>query len=235
MFKLLRTFLRHYHQLAVIASLGFATLVCLGLLVLRMAHTHDFSNYGLVWNLALAWLPAISALLAYNLHKQPSWLNWVKVAGCVAVWLLFLPNAPYLITDIMHLRPQPEIPFWYDLILYVAFGWTGCFLGLVSLLLIQEIVRKAAGTLTSWLFVLGVLGLNSFGIYLGRFLRWNSWDVIVNPLPLFSEIAQQVRHPLAHFQTVVFSALFTVFFLAVYLMLVAVTHFRQEAQTTPRP
>ncbi len=232
MFKLFRTFLRHYRQLAVIASLGFATLMCLGLLILRMVHTHDFSTHGLVWNLGLAWLPALSALLAYNYHKQPSWLNWVRVSICVAVWLLFLPNAPYLITDIMYLQPQPGIPFWYDLILYVAFAWTGCFLGLVSLLLIQEIVRKAAGTLASWLFVLGALGLNSFGVYLGRFLRWNSWDVIVNPLPLFSQIAQQVRHPLAHFQTVVFSALFTVFFLAVYLMLVALTHFRQEAQTT---
>jgi uncharacterized membrane protein len=234
MFKPLRAIVRHYRQLAVIASLAFATLMCLGLLVLRVAHTHSFGNVGLVWNLALAWLPTISALLAYNFHKQPSWLNWVRVSACVVVWLLFLPNAPYLITDIMHMRPQPDIPFWYDLILYVAFAWTGCFLGLVSLLLIQEIVRKAAGALASWIFILGVLGLNGFGVYLGRFLRWNSWDVIVNPLALFSEIAQQVRHPLAHFQTVVFSVLFSCFFLAVYLMLVAVMNFRQEAQATRR-
>jgi uncharacterized membrane protein len=227
----LGTFFRHYRQLAVIGSLVFATGVCLGLFVLRMVHTHSFFDWGLIWNLFLAWLPALSALAAYNLRQKGSVIRWIMASGFVLVWLLFLPNAPYLITDIMSLQPQPEIPYWFDLILYVAFAWTGCFLGLVSLLLIQEVVRQAAGALASWLFILGVLALNSFGIYLGRFLRWNSWDVILNPWPLFTEIAQQVRHPLAHFQTVVFSALFTFFFLAAYLMLVAVTRFQGELQT----
>ena len=224
-------FFRHYRQLAVIGSLLFGTCVCLGLFALRMARIHSFFDGGMIWNLFLAWLPALSALAAYNLRQTHSVLRWITISGFVLVWLLFLPNAPYLITDIMHLQPRPEIPYWFDLILYVAFAWTGSFLGLVSLLLIQEVVRHAAGALASWLFILGVLALNSFGIYLGRFLRWNSWDVIVNPLPLFTEIAQQVRHPVAHFQTVVFSVLFTFFFLAAYLMLVAVTRFHAELQT----
>lgn len=230
MFKLLRMFFRHSRQLAVIASLVFSTLLCLGLFTLRMAHVHSFDYIGLLWNLVLAWLPAISALVAYNLSKQHSRLNWVMVFGCGLVWLLFLPNAPYLITDIMHLHPQAEIPFWYDLILFVAFAWTGLFLGLVSLVLIQEIVRKTAGSLVSWLFTLSVLGLTSFGVYLGRFLRWNSWDVFLNPWPLLADIADRIRHPLAHFQTLVFSVLFAFFFLAMYLMLVALIQFRQEIQ-----
>jgi len=134
------------------------------------------------------------------------------------------------VTDLIHLRPQSDAPYWYDLILLVAFAWTGFFLGLVSLSLMQEIIRKVAGSVASWLFALGALALSSFGIYLGRFLRWNSWDVFLNPLRLLGDVAEQLRHPLAHFQTVVFSALFAFFFVAMYLTLVALTHFQHEVR-----
>jgi uncharacterized membrane protein len=146
------------------------------------------------------------------------------------MWLLFLPNAPYLVTDLIHLRPHEDAPFWFDLIMLSAFAWTGFFLGLVSLILMQEVIRKAAGTIASWLFVFAALGLSSFGIYLGRFLRWNSWDVFFNPLQLLADIAVRLRHPLANLQTYAFSILFGLFFLSVYLMVVAMSHLRQEAQ-----
>jgi hypothetical protein len=96
-FRLSRSFVRHYRQLAVIGSLVFATLVCVGLFVMRMAHTRDFTYIGLPWNLFLAWIPAISALVAYNSAKQRSWLSWLVVPAGAFFWLLFLPNAPYLV------------------------------------------------------------------------------------------------------------------------------------------
>lgn len=226
----LRTLFRHYRQLAVIASLVFTTLVCTGLLVLRIAYSHRATYLWLMWNLFLAWLPTIGALIAYNVYKTQSWLKWLVASLCSLVWLIFFPNALYLVTDLIHLHPQSDAPFWFDLILLVAFAWTGFFLGLVSLSLMQEVVRKVAGTITSWLFALGVLGLSSFGIYLGRFLRWNSWDVFLNPLRLLGDVAEQVRHPLAHSQTLVFSMLFAFFFVAMYLTLMALMHFRHEAQ-----
>lgn len=230
MFKSVRAFFQQYRQLAVIASLVFATLVCLGLYVLRAVRTHNLAYSFLVWNLFLAWLPLICALVSYNFYRRHACLSWPLVLGSALTWLIFLPNAPYLVTDLMHLQPQPDAPYWYDLILFVAFAWTGFFLGLVSLFLMQEMVRRVAGGTASWVFALGVLGVSSFGIYLGRFLRWNSWDVLVNPLQLLADIFERARHPLAHAQTLVFSALFAFFFLAAYLMLVAMTHFRQEAQ-----
>jgi uncharacterized membrane protein len=226
----LRTFFRHYRQLAVIASLIFATLVCIGLLVLRIAYSHRSTYSWLMWNLFLAWLPAFSALVAYDVYKKQSWLKWLVAPLCALVWLIFFPNALYLVTDLIHLHPQSDAPFWFDLILLVAFAWTGFFLGLISLSLMQEILRRMVGTVVSWLFALGVLALSSFGIYLGRFLRWNSWDVFFNPLRLLGDVAEQVRHPLQHFQTLVFSSLFAFFFVAMYLTLMAVTHFRHEAQ-----
>lgn len=228
MFKLLRTFFRHYRQLAIIGSLIFATALCAALLVMRVVHSHSFGYMGLGWNLFLAWLPMLSSLMAYNLYKRQSHISWLMVAGCAVVWLIFFPNAPYLMTDIVHLQPQADAPFWYDLIVVTAFAWTGFFLGLVSLFLMQALVRKAAGTVASWVFAFGVLGLTGFGIYLGRFLGWNSWDVFMNPKPLLVDIFEQVRHPLAHFQALVFSMLFSLFFVSAYLMLVAVTQFQRE-------
>lgn len=230
MSKRLRPFLRHRRQLAVVASLAFATAVCVALLVPRAVYSQSVTHLGLVWNLFLAWLPMLSALAAYNLHQNHSRLSWLVIAVCSCVWLLFFPNAPYILTDILHLQPRENIPIWYDLIVLVAFAWTGTFLGLASLFLMQKLVHKTVGPLASWLFALGVLGLSGFGVYLGRFPRWNSWDVLVNPMSLLADIWQRIRHPLVHKQTFVFSLLFSLFFISTYLMLVAISQFQQETQ-----
>src|SRR5689334_19514309 len=126
-----------YRQLAVLAALGFATAICAVLFVLRVVYTHDIDHRGLIWNLFLAWLPMLSALVAYNLSAQRSHLSWFVIVPCALFWLLFFPNAPYLVTDLIHLQPQENVPFWYDLIMLNTFVWTGFFLGLVSLFLMQ--------------------------------------------------------------------------------------------------
>ncbi|MBN1427472.1 MAG: DUF1361 domain-containing protein [Anaerolineae bacterium] len=233
MFTFLHICLRHHHrQLAVIASLAFASTVCVVLLALRIIHTRGFIHVYLLWNLFLAWLPMICSLAAYNIYKRRSRLSWLVVVSCALVWLLFFPNAPYLLTDLIHLRPQENIPFWFDLILIVAFAWTGFFLGLISLFLMQALVRKAMGAIAGWTFAVGVLGVSGFGIYLGRFLRWNSWDVIVNPHLVLIDIVQQLRHPVANWHTLAFSVLFSIFLIATYLILMSVTHLSVETDYT---
>jgi uncharacterized membrane protein len=226
--QLSAAFATYRTQLAVLASLGFATLFCLGLLVLRDWHYRRGAQHWLIWNLFLAWLPLLGALAAYNLHDLPTRLRWLPVLGFATLWLLFLPNAPYLVTDIIHLKPYAPVPLWYDLITLVAFAWTGSFLGLVSLFLMQELVRRTIGRTASWLFVAGVLLLNGFGIYFGRFLRWNSWDVVYRPKGLLWELAEGLLHPLEHMQTLAFAGLFTLLFSAVYLMLLSFTHLQLE-------
>ncbi len=211
-----------------IASLLFSTAVCAASLVLRVAYSHSLIHIGLLWNLFLAWLPLLSALAAYNFYSRHSRLRWLAVTACTFIWLIFFPNAPYITTDIIHLQPQENVPLWYDLIMIVAFAWTGLFLGLVSLYLMQSIVQTAAGTTAGWLFALGALCLSGFGVYLGRFLGWNSWDVLLSPLSLVASIWSRLRHPFANFQTYVFSALFSLFFISTYFMLTAITHFQRE-------
>ncbi len=226
----LASFASYHRQFAVLASLSFATALCLGLLVVRAWHYHSSPQRWLVWNLFLAWLPALGAFAAYNLKHLPSRLRWLPIIGFSVLWLLFLPNAAYLITDIIHLRSQPPVPLWYDLITLVSFAWTGSFLGLVSLLLMQELVRQTAGRAASWLFVLGVMVLNGFGVYFGRFLRWNSWDALFRPAWVFNEMLEGLLNPFEHLHIIAFAGLFTLLFSAVYLMVLSFTHLHLEHQ-----
>lgn len=218
----------YHRQFTVLASLGFATALCLGLIALRAWRYHDAQSW-LVWNLFLAWLPALGAFAAYNLNYWSTRFRWLPIIGLSALWLLFLPNAPYLITDIIHLKSHHGVPLWYDLILLVSFAWTGSFLGLVSLFLMQMLVRRKAGNAASWVFALGALALNGFGIYFGRFLRWNSWDVLFRPANLINDLLEGLFHPFEHLQTIAFAGLFTLLFSAVYLMLLSFTQLQLES------
>ena len=221
-------FAKHQQQIFVLASLSFSTALCLGLLVLRAWHYQGSIQKWLVWNLFLAWLPTLGAFAAFNLHHLPTRLRWLPTFGFALLWLLFLPNAPYLITDIIHLKQTSNVPLWYDLITLVAFAWTGSFLGLVSLFLMQELVRRSVGRAASWLFVVGVLLLNGFGVYFGRFLRWNSWDALFRPTSLMNNLLDGIQHPFEHMQTLAFAGLFTLLFTAVYLMMLSFTHLHLE-------
>ncbi|MBN1248116.1 MAG: DUF1361 domain-containing protein [Anaerolineae bacterium] len=230
----------YYRQLTLVASLIFATVVCAGLLALRMAYTRGLMYVGLLWNLFLAWLPLVSSLAAYNLYRRWYSLTTILVLASALIWLLFFPNAPYLLTDLMHLKAS-DVPLWYDLILLVAFAWTGSFLGHVSLYLMQCVVQRVVGPLLSWVFALGTLGLGSLGIYLGRFLRWNSWDIFTRPGEILTDIWEFIRHPFAHLEVIAFSVLFYLFLVASYWMLVTLTQFAREQpanetpQRLPRP
>ncbi len=107
-------FLRNNRQLALIASLILATALCLAMLALRIADAKNLTYGGLAWDLFLAWLPALSSLAAYNLYKKRSCFNWVIIVPCALIWLLFFPNAPYLLTDVAPLRPLGDALYWYD-------------------------------------------------------------------------------------------------------------------------
>jgi uncharacterized membrane protein len=222
--------LRTSRQFGVVASLAFASLVCVVLVAARIAYTDSGTYIGLIWNLFLAWVPLWIALLADRSYRRVARFSWPLVVICAFLWLLFLPNAPYLLTDVALLRQRGGIPLWYDLILVLGFAWTGTVLGLASLYLMQRIVRHAAGATVSWLFVLVVVGLSGFGVYLGRFPRWNSWDLFTSPLDLLGHIWEQVSNPLANWQVFAFSGLFALLFISFYLVFVAMTHWPVDPQ-----
>lgn len=217
------------NALVAFASLAFASAVSVGMQLARIVYSHAFSHTGLVWNLILAWIPFIYAFIAYRLHRA-KWRNSPLIFGCVVIWLLFLPNAPYLLTDLIHLYQRDHIPLWYDLIMLLWFAWTGFLLGFVSLYLMQHIIADSFGSLAGWLFAIVSLGLSAFGVYLGRFLRWNSWDVIRHPIGLFFDIYDRFRHPFAHFRTHVFWFLLALFLICIYVTLSTFAHLHYEPE-----
>jgi len=166
---------------------------CTTLFMVRYLRT-DVVRFGfLPWNLFLAWVPFVCALIISALSRRG---NALLVVPMCIVWLLFLPNAPYLITDLVHLGPVREAPFWFDVLLLASFAINGLLLGFASLAMVQQSVRRRWGPVWGWLLAFVALGLCGYGIYLGRFLRWNSWDVLDSPGMLVREVGA-LRDPLA--------------------------------------
>ena len=224
--KLYQTLVRHKYKLAVFVLLALSSATCITLVGARVAYSDSGRYTGLVWNLFLAWIPFVLAYVAYALSWRRA-LIYLVIPIFAFLWLIFFPNAPYLITDLQHLREGvSEAPLWFDVILLIWFSWTGLLLGVVSLYLMQEIVKRVFGKFFGWLMVLSVSILGSIGVYLGRFLRWNSWDLIHMP----KEILRDAWYLLRSFNLSAagFVGLFTVFFLFVYLTLYAFGHLHQE-------
>lgn len=171
------------NKVRIVLALLLASGLSVAMLAVRILYSDHLTYIFLVWNLVLAWLPFALALLAYQV-RQRTWLM-LPLSG---LWLLFLPNAPYLITDIMHLRNSSTVPGWYDAIMLFSFALTGLLLGFLSLYLMQSLVVRRFGWRLGWLFVAVMSGLSSLGVYMGRFLRWNSWDIFTDPVSLFHSL-----------------------------------------------
>jgi uncharacterized membrane protein len=204
-------------------ALTFASAISVGVVFARIVWTGNL-NYGcLIWNLFLAWLPLVFALLASDHYKDGA-RQTLRFAGFALAWLLFFPNAPYIFTDLIHLTTRFYMHFWVDLVLILMCAVTGLVLGFLSLYLMQSVVARMFGRVASWLFIAVATGLGSFGIFLGRFLRFNSWDVLTKPTKLYHDVGMWTTHPAYYPASFAFPALFAAFLFIAYLMLYALTH-----------
>ena len=227
--KLKNSAYRNRYNLAVFILLNMACAVCIMLVAARVAYSDNTRHVGLIWNLFLAWIPFI---LAYFLHMV-SWkrvLLYISIPIVAFLWLIFFPNAPYMLTDLQDLaRTNVGAPLWYDVLIVVWCSWTGTLLGVISLYLMQDIVIRTFGRVTGWVFVLVISSLSSFGIYIGRFVRLNSWDILQDPAETAMNILGLVIDP--SMRLAAFTFLYTFFFLFIFLLLYSFSHMLQE-QTT---
>jgi uncharacterized membrane protein len=205
-------------RLAALGALGLLSVFTLVTIGVRVAYTGTSVHAGIAWNLVLAWIPLALALLVYDRARAGAAHSKLLALG--ALWLLFFPNAPYIVTDLKHIHGGASVPVWYDVVLLSSAAWTGLVLGFLSLYLIQAVVRRSLGPTVAWAFVAVTLALTSFGIYIGRFLRLNSWDVFVQP-QAFAGVFRAIADPLAHPRTVAVTILFTAFLGATYLVFYA--------------
>jgi len=175
--------------------LGFLTVACFGFSVFRTLLSDDAELLPrLNWNLFLAFMPwLLSSFLILNPNYQK---NKIIVVTLLFFWLLFFPNAPYILTDLIHLEGKKNVELWFDLILILSFAWTGLLFGLLSLMDIEKILRKTLSKNWVNFIVSFLLFIGSFGIYLGRFLRWNSWDIIREPFGLLLDIGYIILNPI---------------------------------------
>ncbi|MBC8155859.1 MAG: DUF1361 domain-containing protein, partial [Bacteroidetes bacterium] len=150
----------------------------------------------LIWNLTLAWFPLGVVMILLDLRRARLASRWV-MAGALAMWLAFLPNAPYIITDLFHIQHINESLLWFDTLTIFIFAMTGLLLGLYSTALVHRLIDPLAGRPLAWALMLGCQMLSGFGIYLGRFGRWNSWQVMTHPFRLLRAITQAIQEPLA--------------------------------------
>jgi len=199
-------------NLLVFLALSTVSVLGVGMVGARYWRTGDLVFLFLVWNLFLAWIPLGTAGVAAALPNRP-----IAQAICGAWWLLFFPNAPYLVTDLMHLSYLGGHLLWFDTLMFATFALTGLVVGYVSLRLMQGIVARYLGVVGSWAFVVGALLLSSYGIYIGRFLRWNSWDLFVSPLSL----ARDMAGSLFELRTFTVTMSLAVLFIGTYAVLVA--------------
>lgn len=212
-------------------ALSFASLVSVTLVVARIAWTGNPRYAFLIWNLFLAWLPMIFVVLARERQKPGTNPGWRFIAFASA-WLLFFPNAPYIFTDLVHLNRQFYQHFWVDLVLILTCALTGLVIGFVSLYLMQSSVRRMAGAAASWIFIAAIAGLSGFGICLGRFLRLNSWDVLLRPGRLVQRLGEWIGSTIDSPIAIALPVLFGAFLFTAYLMLYALTHLSQAQLQT---
>ena len=199
-----------FYPLALSGALACAVLA----MRIRLSHSPDYIF--MVWNLFLAWVPYVWSLAAASSRRNAP-AAWWRLILPGALWLLFFPNAAYLVTDFIHLRPREPIPLWFDVGMLAVFAWNGCFLAVASLRTMQALVAAYLGGAASWLFVATVIGLDGLGIYLGRFLRWNSWDLFLDPHGVLSDAAAIIAHPIANRQATGVIGLFGVLLLVCYV------------------
>ncbi len=221
------TWFRVRLHLSVALALSMAT--SLGLLFVRFAATGRFGFRFLVWNLFLAAIPFPMALVAGALVGARHALAAVPP---LIGWMLFLPNAPYLVTDILHLR-RSDAPLWYDALLYGSFAVSGILLCFGSVALVHVAVRSRAGSVAGWTLAMSCLLLSGFGVYLGRVERWNSWNFWQTPRSLARSILEPVQNPLSNTRTIGFTVIYGAFLCVSYVTLAAIGAVLRELVTAP--
>ncbi|HTF06085.1 MAG TPA: DUF1361 domain-containing protein [Bacteroidia bacterium] len=170
---------------------------CFALSILRCVLSGTGSFLFLNWNLFLAGLPLLfSRIILYNDNITKG-----KILFLLPMWLLFFPNAPYILTDLFHLGNTKSMPKWFDLLMILSFAWAGLYAGFKSLQDIQRMLVKFMSEQRAMIVIALLLFTAAFGVYIGRFERWNSWDLLVHPFSVAGDVVEKFTDPFSHPRT----------------------------------
>jgi uncharacterized membrane protein len=172
--------------------------------ILRLSVTSKSVFQFMLWNLFLAFIPWFIATILYTKRIR----NIIAFILLVIIWLAFFPNAPYVLTDIIHIGVRRSVPIWFDLIMLLSYGFAGILYGFISLKMIENHAALIYKLKYSWIISVILIYISCFGVYLGRFLRWNSWDLFTNLDDVMKDVIQRVANPFDYHTTWVFTILF---------------------------
>lgn len=223
---------RSQFMLALVAS----TLISVGLFWYGAWRNHSLEFGYLVWNLFLAWLPLVFAVRLVSILRRKLWSSWEGL-GLSLLWLVFLPNSFYMISDFIHLQDVQRVDVLYDTFMFTAFIYTGVALGFSSLYLIHLQLRRRLSAEAAAGWVAATLFICSAAVYVGRDLRWNSWDVLTNPGGLLFDISDRLQHPAAYPQMLVTIITFFILLSSMYSLLwrgTRLVSWTRPVETTPR-
>jgi uncharacterized membrane protein len=204
-------------------SVGFSFL----LYAFRVWYTGSFLFLFIPWNLFLAWLPLFFSSMINDTQFS------LRNVMLFSLWLLFFPNSPYLITDLFHLQERAGVPLYYDLVLLFMAAWNGLLMGLFSLRNIEQLLLKRFAVLKVKLITVSLFVLCGFGIYLGRYDRYNSWHLVTQPFDLMEGIVSKLISPASHPRVWAVTILFAVVLLLIYETLKKMpAHFSEQASVS---
>lgn len=203
--------------------LGIFSLLCISMVLFRIMYADSLRYLWMIWNLFLAWVPLFFVLVLRRSESMRK--STIRSSLLLLSWLVFFPNAPYILTDLFHLLQVSNMSLWYDLLLILSFAWTGLLTGFVSLIEIQVFFTEKFGKTISWFVTIIALMLGSFGVYLGRFGRFNSWEVITNPFELTHEIILMIINPMDYQRMYAMTFLLSCFLILSYLTVFVLINF----------
>ena len=189
---------------------------CVSLLAVRFWYAGNTTYGFMAWNMILALIPLAGAVWFRAAMRRHSLVFEVTA---FALWLAFLPNAPYMVTDLVHLTNLPPVPLWYDIAVFGSYAATGVLIGYASVAIVQRVIAERFGRVVGYAVAVVSLLLCGFGIYLGRVLHWNSWDVVTAPALLAGQISSRVLDPIDNHSAWAVSAIYGVGLVLGYLAL----------------
>lgn len=199
-------------------ALLFASLASVGLFFAGAISNRSMEFDYLIWNLLLAWIPLGIGLWLERVLRKKLWSSW-EALFVTGLWVLFLPNTFYMISDFIHIQEVRRIDLLYDVVMFSSFILNSVTLGFLSLYIVHRELIKRVSWQSASMVVSGLLMLCSFAIYLGRDLRWNSWDILINPGGILIDVSDRILHPTGYPQ--VFTTMFSFFVLlgSVYVVI----------------
>lgn len=226
--KELVSFFRTSNFSRIFALLLVTNTVSVTLFALRLIGADNFRYWFMLWNLTLAWIAPFIALWLVARLKNHSWKQWFNIV-LTLTWLLFLPNSFYMVSDLIHVQQTGEVSIIFDAVLFASFIFNGFIAGYIGTYLVHRELIKRLSVIKTYAVITGVFVLCSYAIYLGRILRWNTWDALLQPAALLFDISDTFLRPLEHGQAFVITGSFTLLIGTFYLLAYELLHILRSA------